>query len=206
MLLLTARAGAGSPIPPVLAGLLARGVGTRLDLAPLTLDQAMDLLAERYPDLTRSTAERLWTVSGGLPFSLLESARAAAAPTSAGIPTAGGTGGSLLATAVGTLPSAARSLVERLAVLGMDASTDEVLALADGPEQEAFAAVEAAVDALLLVAGDTGYSVPPRSSPGGSSGRHPTPSSPRGAPRRRSAAGRPGGPTRPSGAAPDLRR
>jgi DNA-binding SARP family transcriptional activator/tetratricopeptide (TPR) repeat protein len=157
MLLLTARAGAGSPIPPALASLLARGVGERLELAPLTLDQAMDLLAERHPDLRRSAAERLWTISGGLPFTLLESARAAGPTGPGGADAMGGPGGIALASAVSTLPPTAGMLVRRLAVLGMDVSTDEVLALADGDAEHAFADLEAAVDALVLVPGETGY-------------------------------------------------
>lgn len=157
VLVLTARAVAGWPIPPALGGLLARGAGARLDIAPLTLDQAMDLLAARYPDLPRSTAERLWTISGGLPFSLLESARLAVAATSPGGPSAGGTGGSPLVSAVGALPPRAGALVERLAVLGMDAGTDEVLALAQGPHEQALADLEAAVSALVLVPGNAGY-------------------------------------------------
>ena len=111
MLLLTARAAPGSPIPAALASLLARGVGSRLELAPLTLDQAMDLLAERHPDLRRSAAERLWTISGGLPFTLLESAVRRPPPVRGGAAAAGGPAGIALASAVSTLPPSAGLLV-----------------------------------------------------------------------------------------------
>ncbi|MGB8020432.1 MAG: AAA family ATPase [Candidatus Nanopelagicales bacterium] len=157
LLLLTARATAGSPIPPILASLLARGAGSRLDLAPLGLDEAMELLAGRYPDLTRSTAERLWTVSGGLPFTLLESARVAAAPASPGSPGTGGPLGLPATVGIGTLPPSAGALVQRLALLGAEASSDEIVALADGDAEAAFADLEAATDALVVVPGETGY-------------------------------------------------
>ena len=157
MLLLTARAVPGSPIPPVLASLLARGVGSRLDLAPLTLDQTMDLLAARYPDLTHSAAEQLWTLSGGLPFPLLESARAAAPAAPGGAAGSSRPGGTGVTSAVSTLPPSAGVLVQRLALLGMDVGTDEVVALAEGDADHAFADLEAAVDALVLVPGDAGY-------------------------------------------------
>lgn len=154
MLVLSARATSGSALPPVLSSLLARGVGTRLDLGPLTLDQAMELLGERYPDLTRSVAEHLWTVSGGLPFALLETARAAAGTGGAG---AVGPGAPPLAAALAGVPATSRALVQRMALIGMDVSTDELVALADGSTEGAFADVEAATDALLIVPGDTGY-------------------------------------------------
>ena len=157
MLLLTARAAPGSPIPAALTSLLARGVGSRLELAPLTLDQAMDLLAERHPDLRRSEAERLWTISGGLPFTLLESARTAGHDSPGVAAAAGGPAGTAMTSAVSTLPPSAALLVQRLAVLGMDVGTEEVLALADGDPEHAFADLEAAVDALVLVPGDSGY-------------------------------------------------
>ncbi len=154
MLLLSARATPGSALPPVLASLLARGVGSRLDLPPLTLDQAMDLLAEHSPDLTRSQAERLWHLSGGLPFSLLESARAATASPGAPGSAASATP---LASAVAALGPTAHAMVQRCALVGMDVSTDEVIALAEGDAEQAFSDVESAVDALVLVPGDSGY-------------------------------------------------
>lgn len=176
LLLLTARAAPGSPIPAVLASLLARGVGARLDLAPLSLDQAMDLLAERHPDLRRSAAEQLWAISGGLPFTLLESARAASAAPPAGSVSLSGPGG--VATSP-TLPPSATSLVQRIALLGMDVGSDEIVALAEGDPESAFADLETAVGALVLVPAETGYrfrheavreailaSIPPHRRPG----------------------------------------
>jgi DNA-binding SARP family transcriptional activator/tetratricopeptide (TPR) repeat protein len=157
LLLLSARASSGSALPPALASLLARGMGARIDLAPLSLDEAMDLLAERHPDLTRSAAERIWIVSGGLPFGLLEGARLAEATDGPGLPAPRHAGSvPVTGTLVGLAPSA-RVLVERLAVLGTDATSDEVVALADGDPDAAFADVEAATDALLLVPGEVGY-------------------------------------------------
>ncbi|HEX6886956.1 MAG TPA: AAA family ATPase [Candidatus Nanopelagicales bacterium] len=157
LLLLSARASPGSALPPALASLLVRGMGTRIDVAPLSLDEAFELLADRHPDVTRSAAERIWLLSGGLPFGLLEGARLAQAT---GVPAlaAPRPGGSapLASTLVGLSPPA-RVLVERLAVLGTDATSDEVVALADGDTEAAFTAVEAATDALLLVPGEVGY-------------------------------------------------
>lgn len=160
LLLLSARATAGSPLPAALASLLSRGAGTRIDLEPLGEDQAMELLAERYPDLARSTAQRIFTVSGGLPFGLLEAARAATGAVAAvPAPREGVTSsaGLPLAAAVAGLSASARTLVQRLAVLGMEASIAEVLALAEGGGEAAFDAVEGAVDALVLLPCETGY-------------------------------------------------
>jgi DNA-binding SARP family transcriptional activator len=157
LLLLSARASPGSALPPALASVLARGMGDRLDLAPLTLDQAMDLLAQRHPDLARSAAERLWIVSGGLPFGLLEGARLAEGTGDAGLPAPRQAGATAWVGSPAGLAPSARALVERLAVLGTDATSDEVVALADGDADTAFADVDAAMDALLLVPGDVGY-------------------------------------------------
>lgn len=152
LLLLSTRASPGAWLPSAVASLLSRGAGTRVELAPLTLEEAGELLAEHHPDLDRATVARLWDVSGGLPYGLLEGAAARAAGDDAPGPAV--VGGSLAG-----LPPTARALVLRLAVLGPEATSDDLLALAepDAAGAPGDADIDATLDAMILVPTDVGY-------------------------------------------------
>ena len=58
------------------AGLVSRGIGSRVELAPLGQAATRRLLAQRFPALDEEAADRIWDLSGGLPFTALELARA----------------------------------------------------------------------------------------------------------------------------------
>lgn len=151
LLLLSTRASPGAWLPAAVASLLSRGAGTRVDLAPLTLEEAGELLAEHHPDLDRATVARLWEVSGGLPFGLLEGAAARADDDGSSPAAVGGT--------LAGLPATARALVLRLAVLGPEATSDDLLALAepDADGAPGDGAIDATLDAMVLVPTDVGY-------------------------------------------------
>jgi len=72
------RSGGGEALEEMQASMISRGIGTRVELAPLGEAATRRLLAQRYPALGEDTVGRIWAVSGGLPFTALELARAAA--------------------------------------------------------------------------------------------------------------------------------
>jgi DNA-binding SARP family transcriptional activator len=131
------------PLDAMQASLIARGIGTRVDLDPLPEAAVRRLLRQRFPDLDDATLTRIGTVSGGLPFTALELARAAAEGRAV--------------TPVSGLPRAAQRTFQRVAMLGATFTTDELLALADVGEAEAYRQLEAALAALLVEPAETGY-------------------------------------------------
>src|SRR4051794_13119736 len=125
--------------------LVARGTGTRVELAPLSRDATGRLLADRYPGLEPAVAEQVWTASAGLPFTALQLAHG----RSTG---AGGTGGMLPA----LRPEVLRTF-QHVAMLGSTFSTDELLSVAGLDEDEAYRHLEEALSALLVERCGTGY-------------------------------------------------
>ncbi|MGH3331781.1 MAG: ATP-binding protein [Nocardioidaceae bacterium] len=125
------------------ASLIARGIGTRIDLAPLDARATRRLLAHQFPSVDDESAEQIWKVSGGLPFAVLELARAAtsgaAEPVGAG------------------LPRPVQQTFQRVAMLGTSFSTDELLAVSGLPEEEAYRHLEVAIAALVVEPGESGY-------------------------------------------------
>ena len=122
--------------------LLARGAGTRVPLAPLSEADTLQLLADNFPDMSADTARRIWTVSGGLPFAVLEQARAASTKARP---------------AVAALPPPARATLQRVAMLGATFTADELIACAQGDEDQAYRHLEQALDALVVEPAGPGY-------------------------------------------------
>ncbi len=122
--------------------LLARGAGTRVPLAPLSEPDTLQLLADSFPDLSAAAARQIWTVSGGLPFAVLEQARAVTSK-------APGAGAAL------TTP--ARATLRRVAMLGAAFTADEFFACADADEERAYRQLEQALDALMVEPTGPGY-------------------------------------------------
>lgn len=122
--------------------LLERGTGARLDLDPLSPEATLRLLAERFPDLPAATAEHIATVSGGVPFLALEMARRPEAGASVVLP---------------SLPAAVLLTFERVALLGVAFTTDELLAIAGTDEDTAYHHLDTALDALVVEPADAGY-------------------------------------------------
>jgi DNA-binding SARP family transcriptional activator len=143
VLALAYRSGGGEVLEEMHASLISRGIGTRVDLVPLGEAATRRLIAQRFPSLDDDTTHRIWEVSGGLPFTVLELARAAVD----GRPQSVGFG----------LPPAVRRTFERVAMLGSTFTTDELLAVADVGQEEAYRHLEMALDALVVEPADTGY-------------------------------------------------
>ncbi|HEY7045732.1 MAG TPA: AAA family ATPase [Jatrophihabitantaceae bacterium] len=132
----------GQPLRQVAESLVARGTGTQVPLAPLSESAIRQLLAERYPDLSRDAIDHAWAASGGLPFIALELGRSSADGTPAVLP---------------VLPAAVQTTFARLALLGSTFSTDELLAVSGVDEDEAYHQLDVASGAMLVERADTGY-------------------------------------------------
>lgn len=143
LLVLASRTTQSSSLQQMVSSLLARGIGGRVDLTPLDESATRRLLAHRFPDLDEQAVRRICAVSGGLPYAVLELGAAAASgreqPTGAVLP-----------------PDVERTL-ERLALLGASFSTDELIAVADVPEAEAYRQLETALAALVVEPAESGY-------------------------------------------------
>jgi DNA-binding SARP family transcriptional activator/tetratricopeptide (TPR) repeat protein len=126
----------------VLDSMVARSVGTRIELPPLTESATERLLAERFPDLSAEVVSHIWKVSAGLPFTALEMARDQ------------GRGGSR---AVPHLPGPALRAFERVALLGSTFTTDELLAVSGATEDDAYRHLEMGLAALVIEPADSGY-------------------------------------------------
>ena len=115
--------------------LVARGVGIRVPLQHLSESETMQLLADRFPELSTESARRIWTVSGGLPFAVVEAASRADRHVPA---------------AFSALPAPARATLQRVALLGAAFTADELLACADVAEDDAYRHLEQAIEARIV--------------------------------------------------------
>ncbi len=136
------------PIEQVTASLLHRNMAIPLPLP--TLDRAsVDTLARaEAPDATDQVLDQIWDVSAGLPFVVVEMARASVDGSQAGV--AGSLG--LDRVAVGV-----RDALRRVAVIGTSFDTDEFIALTGLPESDAYAALDTALAALAVVRTESGF-------------------------------------------------
>ena len=143
LLVLASRSTQPAALQKMVSSLLTRGVGARIDLAPLDDGAVRRLLAHRSASLDELAVEQICAVSGGLPFAVLELAAAAVSgrdqPTGALLP-----------------PDVERTL-ERLALLGGSFSTDELVAVAGVPEAEAYLHLETALAGLVVEPAESGY-------------------------------------------------
>jgi DNA-binding SARP family transcriptional activator/tetratricopeptide (TPR) repeat protein len=122
--------------------LLRKGAGTRIELGPLSLEATKRLLRDQAPTLPPSAAEEIHRASGGLPFVALELARGHGEGPGSFLP---------------ALSLAAQETFQRVALLGGHATTDEIVALADGSEDDAYRHLEEAVVAGAIEPAETGY-------------------------------------------------
>ena len=143
VIVLAARPGAGRSFRDVQESLMTRGIGGRIDLAPLTEPATRRLLAHRFPDLDDSTAAEIWAVSAGLPFRVLEAARNAASGTRD--------------VAVSGLPPDALAMFQRVALLGSVFTTDELLAASGVGEEETYRHLKTALATSVVESAEAGY-------------------------------------------------
>ena len=143
VLLLSHRPETDDATREVLQSLVARGVGAVLELNPLDQAATHRLVAHRFPSLDDETVQRIWAVSAGLPFSVLELGRAAESGRPPTIDAA--------------LPLPVRQTFQRVALLGTTFSTDELLAVAGTSEDQAYRHLDTALAALVVEPAPPGY-------------------------------------------------
>ena len=133
------------PLDDVQASLVSRGIGSRVEVRPLDREATLRLLADRFPDLDEASRERVWALSGGLPFTALELGRATA-------------GGGEETWSMSGLPPDVQRTLQRVALLGLAFTTDEFLAVSGLPEAVAYRHLETAQQTLVVERSETGYS------------------------------------------------
>ncbi|WP_457254634.1 ATP-binding protein [Pedococcus sp. P5_B7] len=143
LLVLAHRTTHNAALAEVHTSLVARGIGSRIDVAPLSKSGTLRLLGERFPGLDEATRQHIWAVSGGLPFTALELGAATAT-------------GREPATLASVPPETLRAL-QRAALLGLSFTTDEFLAVAGVSEAEAYQHLETAQAGLVVEWSETGY-------------------------------------------------
>ncbi|MGZ8750134.1 MAG: AAA family ATPase, partial [Pseudonocardia sp.] len=125
------------------SSLVGRGAGSVLALQPLDDAASRRLLAQHHPGLDEATVTEICAVSGGLPFRVLEAARAAEGGSSD--------------LAVSGLGDPVVAVLRRVALLGSAFTTDELLAVSGVSEDEAYAALAAGIEVSVVVPAETGY-------------------------------------------------
>lgn len=142
LLVLAHRDPAPSLVRDVTASMVSRGGGHTLELQPLSSAATQRLLVDRFPELDPAAAEEIAQASAGLPFAMIELARAR-------------TDGSGAMTAA--LPPTALRTFQRIALLGVTFSTDELLAVSDESEDETYGELEQALAALVVEPAEGGF-------------------------------------------------
>ena len=142
LLVLAHRDPAPSLVRDVTDSMVSRGGGHTLELQPLTSSAAQRLLLNRFPKLDPTGAEEIIQASAGLPFAMIELARAQV-------------DGSGAMTA--PLPPSALRTFQRVAILGLAFSTDELLAVSEASEDETYGQLEQALAALVVQPAEGGF-------------------------------------------------
>lgn len=137
----------GRRVEQIKASLLRRNLAAHVTLRPLDRQGTDDLVRVHMPDASTPTLDRIWEVSGGLPFAIIEMA-GVPAPTAAQ---------ALGALALSRLAVKTREALQQVAVIGISFDTDQFVALSALPEPEAYAALDAALAALVVVHTGSGY-------------------------------------------------
>jgi DNA-binding SARP family transcriptional activator len=143
LLVLSHRPTAGGVLGEVRGALLGRGAAITMDLGPLAAADAATLARRYVPDAADDALDGLYEASGGLPFTVVEMARSAAAD---GAPAG-----------AAALPEDMRTALSVVAVLGSVFDTDEFTALAGLPDEAAYAQLDLAIGLGLLRRRDVGY-------------------------------------------------
>jgi len=149
--------------PPSPGSALARGVSrlvsggrlTMIDLGPLPDDDAAGLVAHAAPrPLAAGLVERIVRLAGGNPFAALELARCAGPAADARLPA---NAREAITARLCDVDDNAMSLLKCLALASDELDTSMVVALSQGTEAEAFALLDQALAAGVLVVLDTRY-------------------------------------------------
>jgi DNA-binding SARP family transcriptional activator/tetratricopeptide (TPR) repeat protein len=137
----------GRRVEQIKDSLLRRNLAIHVPLRPLDRQGTDDLVRVHTTDVSTATMDHIWEVSGGLPFAVVEMARA---PASATARTLGGFG-------LSRLTVKTREALQQVAVIGISFDTDQFVALTGLPEPEAYAALDAALAGLVVVHTGSGY-------------------------------------------------
>jgi DNA-binding SARP family transcriptional activator/tetratricopeptide (TPR) repeat protein len=137
----------GRRVEQIKASLLRRNLAVHVELHPLDRQGTDDLGRIHMPDVSTLTLDHIWEVSGGLPFAIIEMA---------GVPAPMATR-ALGALALSRLAVNTREALQQVAVIGISFDTDQFVALTGLPEPEAYAALDAALAALVVVHTGSGY-------------------------------------------------
>jgi DNA-binding SARP family transcriptional activator/tetratricopeptide (TPR) repeat protein len=152
LLVLAHRPDVTAELAQIRQSLLGRGTAVTLDLRPLDRDDAAALVREVAPAASDDFVDAVWTASGGVPFSVVELARARAGRSS---PAAA----ALLPQTWNpeTWDDGHLDALGGAAVLGSAFDTDEFLEISGLGEDDAYAALDAGLANGLLVRTPTGY-------------------------------------------------
>lgn len=137
----------GKRIEHFRTSLLRRNLAYDLALEPLDRHETDELVRAERPDLPVEMFDRIWELSAGLPFAAIEMARAADTAPDRGIGALG----------LARLAIKTREALQRVAVIGTSFDTDQFIVLTGLPEPEAYAALDAAAAALVVVHTGSGY-------------------------------------------------
>jgi tetratricopeptide (TPR) repeat protein len=146
LLVIAHRPAAAGELSRVRQSLLGRGAAVTLDVHPLTYAEVTTLTRHLSPSATDDFVNAVWTASQGLPFSVVEMARAAT-----------GSGLTAVSFLPPTLTDRETKALAKAAVLGTSFDTDEFLEVTRLNEDDAYAVLDAALTQGLLVRTDTGY-------------------------------------------------
>ena len=138
----------GQQMEQVKSSLLRRNMAVHVPLRTLDRASTDALIRVHVADAPEKTLEHIWEISGGLPFSVIELAKAA----SSGTPAHGAGALGLDRLAVKT-----REALQRVAVIGISFDTDEFVALTGLTEPEAYGALDAAVAAAVVLHTGSGF-------------------------------------------------
>ena len=142
VLVLAARDPAPARVEDVTSSMVSRGGGHVVDLRPLSPGASQRLLVHRFPDLDPAAAAEIADAGAGLPFTMIEMARARV--EGSGAPSV-------------RLPPAALRTFQRVALIGLTFSTDELLAVSGASEDETYGRLEQALAGLVVQPTEGGF-------------------------------------------------
>ena len=137
------------PLDDARSSLLHRRAATSITLEPLDLEATGELVRATRSDVTNESIERIHQISGGMPLAIAE----LAAHPDAAIDDPAAIGG----TVVAALARSTRDVLQRVAVVGSTFDTDEFVALSDLEDDDAYAQLDAALAARVVVRVEKGY-------------------------------------------------
>ncbi|GAA3194958.1 hypothetical protein GCM10010468_04940 [Actinocorallia longicatena] len=122
--------------------LIGRIGAIEVGLTPLSRDETAELAATCHPGALPEALERIWELSGGMPFAVVELARTAGRPELEGRRPGDA--------ALAVLTPRERAVLEHVATTGTVFDTDEFLMLSGLPEDEAFDCLDSALASLII--------------------------------------------------------